>query len=345
VTPVRFAVVGLGYWGPNLVRNLVALPEAEVTVLCDERPSALETLLSRYPSVRGTTDYERVLADPEVDVVAIATPIGTHYELARAALEAGKHVFVEKPLAASWEEGDELVRRAGENGLVLMPGHTFLYSPPVQVVKELIASGELGDIYFVSTSRVNLGLHQSDASVVWDLGPHDFSILQYWLGEAPTHVTALSRGCVIPDTPDVAFVNVEYGSGVIAHVELAWLAPSKLRRTTVVGSRKMVVYDDTSGEPVRVFDSGVTIPDPDSFGEFRLSYRTGDIVSPRVDAAEPLSLELADLCACIRSGREPRSNSTLGLDVLRVVVAAERSLRTGGVRTPVEVAGTPLGRI
>jgi predicted dehydrogenase len=150
---------------------------------------------------------------------------------------------------------------------------------------------------------------------------------------------------VIPDTPDVAFVNAEYGSGVIAHVELAWLAPSKLRRTTVVGSRKMVVYDDTSGEPVRVFDSGVTIPDPDSFGEFRLSYRTGDIVSPRVDAAEPLSLELADLCACIRCGREPRSNSTLGLDVLRVVVAAERSLRTGGVRTPVEVAGTPLGRI
>jgi predicted dehydrogenase len=260
-------------------------------------------------------------------------------------LEAGKHVFVEKPLAASWEEGDELVRRASERGLVLMPGHTFLYSPPVQLVKELIDSDELGDIYFVSTSRVNLGLHQSDASVVWDLGPHDFSILQYWLGEAPTHVTALSRGCVIPDTPDVAFVNVEYGSGVIAHVELAWLAPSKLRRTTVVGSRKMVVYDDTSGEPVRVFDSGVTIPDPDSFGEFRLSYRTGDIVSPRVDAAEPLSLELADLCACIRSGREPRSNSTLGLDVLRVVVAAERSLRTGGVRTPVEVAGTPLGRI
>ena len=345
MTPVHFAVVGLGYWGPNLVRNLVALPEAEVTVLCDERPSALETLLSRYPSVRGTTDYERVLADPEVDVVAIATPIGTHFELARAALEAGKHVFVEKPLAASWEEGDELVRRASERGLVLMPGHTFLYSPPVQLVKELIDSGELGDIYFVSTSRVNLGLHQSDASVVWDLGPHDFSILQYWLGEAPTHVTALSRGCVIPDTPDVAFVNVEYGSGVIAHVELAWLAPSKLRRTTVVGSRKMVVYDDTSGEPVRVFDSGVTIPDPDSFGEFRLSYRTGDIVSPRVDAAEPLSLELADLCACIRSGREPRSNSTLGLDVLRVVVAAERSLRTGGVRTPVEVAGTPLGRI
>jgi predicted dehydrogenase len=342
--PLRFAVVGLGYWGPNLVRNLVGLPGAEVGVLCDERPATLESLLARYPAARGTTEYARVLADPEVDVVAIATPIGTHYGLAREALEAGKHVFVEKPLAASVEEGEELVRLAAARGLVLMPGHTFLYSPPVQLVRELIASGELGDIYFVSTSRVNLGLHQSDASVVWDLGPHDFSILQYWLGEAPSHVTALSRGCVIPGTPDVAFVNVEYASGVIAHVELAWLAPSKLRRTTVVGSRKMIVYDDTSGEPVRVFDSGVTIRDPDSFGEFQLSYRTGDIVSPRVDASEPLTLELADLCDAIRAGTAPRSNDAIGLDVLRVVVAAERSLRDGGVRTPVEGSGTVLTR-
>jgi predicted dehydrogenase len=215
----------------------------------------------------------------------------------------------------------------------------------VQLVRELIVSGELGDIYFISTSRVNLGLHQSDASVVWDLGPHDFSILQYWLGEAPSHVTALSRGCVIPGTPDVAFVNVEYGSGVIAHVELAWLAPSKLRRTTVVGSRKMVVYDDTSGEPVRVFDSGVTIRDPDSFGEFQLSYRTGDIVSPRVDASEPLAIELADLCEAIRTGATPRSSDAIGLDVVRVVVAAERSLRGGGVRTPVEPTGSSVRAI
>jgi len=339
---LRFAVVGLGYWGPNLARNLVGLAGAELAVLCDERPGALEPLLARYPATRGTTEYERVVADPDVDVVAIATPIGTHYALAHAALEAGKHVFVEKPLAASLEEAEKLVRLAAKRGLVLMPGHTFLYSPPVQLVKELITSGELGDIYFISTSRVNLGLHQSDASVVWDLGPHDFSILQYWLGEAPSHVTALSRGCVIPGTPDVAFVNVEYGSGVIAHVELAWLAPSKLRRTTVVGSRKMVVYDDTSGEPVRVFDSGVTIRDPDSFGEFQLSYRTGDIVSPRVDASEPLSIELADLCDAIRTGTAPRSSDAIGLDVVRVVVAAERSLRGGGIRTPVEASGTSV---
>ena len=334
---VRFAVVGLGYWGPNLVRNLMTLRDAEVVLLCDRERDVLDAVGARYPSARRSTSFAEVLADPEVEVVALATPIGTHYALARAALEAGKHVFVEKPLAASLDEGDELVRLAAETGLVLMPGHTFLYSPPVQLVGDLISAGELGDIYFVSTSRVNLGLHQSDASVVWDLGPHDFSILQHWLGESPTHVTALSRGCVIPGTPDVAFINIEYGSGIVAHVELSWLAPSKLRRTTVVGSRKMVVYDDTSGEPVRVFDSGVTIREPESFGEFQLSYRTGDIVSPRVDASEPLALELADLCACVRTGGEPRSNGRLGLDVVRVVVAAERSLRDGGVRTAVEL--------
>ena len=169
-------------------------------------------------------------------------------------------MFVEKPLAASLEEALRLVELADERGLVLMPGHTFLYSPPVNKIRELIAVGELGEIYFISTSRVNLGLHQPDVSVVWDLGPHDFSILRYWLDETPTHVSALSRGCIIPDTPDVAFINLEFPSGTIAHVELSWLAPSKLRRTTIVGSRKMVVYDDTSDEPVRVFDSGVDLP-------------------------------------------------------------------------------------
>jgi predicted dehydrogenase len=221
-----------------------------------------------------------------------------------------------------------------------MPGHTFLYSPPVHAIRGLIDSGELGDLYFISTSRVNLGLHQSDASVVWDLGPHDFSILSYWLGEAPRSVTALSRGCVMPDTPDVAFIQLEYASGVIANVELAWLAPSKLRRTTVVGSHKMVVYDDTSVEPVRVFDSGVNLPDPSSFGEYRLTYRTGDIVSPRVAVAEPLSLELADFCSAIRTGSKLRSTADLGVDVVRIVEAADRSLAEDGARVKVAHRGS-----
>jgi predicted dehydrogenase len=335
VTPVRIAVVGLGYWGPNLVRNLVELETAEPVVVCDLRAEPLEQIRGRYPTLATTSDLGSVLADPEIEAVVIATPIATHHPIGRAVLEAGKHAFVEKPLAASLAGASELAQVADERGLVLMPGHTFLYSPPVQLIGELITSGELGEIYFVSTSRVNLGLHQSDASVLWDLGPHDFSILSHWLDETPTHVTVLSRGCVIPGTPDVAFINMEYASGVIAHVELAWLAPSKLRRTTIVGSRKMVVYDDTSLEPVRVFDSGVTVPDPDGFGEFRLTYRTGDIVSPRVDSAEPLSLELADFCRAVRTGEPPLASAQLGVEVVRVIETAERSQLDGGVRTAV----------
>lgn len=342
MTPVRVAVVGLGYWGPNLVRNLYELPSAEVTLVCDHRHEALEQITKRYPSVRATTQFAEVLEDPLVEAIAIATPIGTHFDLASASLESGKHTLVEKPLADSVAKAVELSRLAAERDLVLLPGHTFLYSPPVQAVKDMIESGELGDIYFVSTSRVNLGLHQSDASVVRDLAPHDFSILLYWLREAPTHVTALSRGCIIPGTPDVAFVSLEYASGVIAHAELAWLAPSKLRRTTVVGSRKMVVYDDTSIEPVRVFDTGVTLRDPGTFGEYRLSYRTGDIVSPRIEVTEPLSLELDDFCRAIRDGSKPRASVELGVDVVRMVEAAEQSLVRSGARTAVPTVAGPL---
>jgi predicted dehydrogenase len=330
--PVRVGVVGLGYWGPLLVRNLVEAPFAELAWVCDSRGEAREAIARRYPSVPAAADVDELLRDPALEALIVATPIGTHYELARRALEAGKHVFVEKPLAAALPEALELVERADADELVLMPGHTFLYSPPVTTIRGLIESGELGDIYFISSSRVNLGLHQSDASVIWDLGPHDFSILRYWLGEAPASVSALTRSCVIPGTPDVAFINLEYPSGVVAHVELSWLSPSKLRRTTIVGSKKMVVYDDTSIEPVRVFDSGVDLPSPGSFGEYRLTYRTGDIVSPRVEVAEPLSLELADFCRAIRSGSEPRSNGAVGLDVIRVVEAAEQSVEAGGAR-------------
>jgi predicted dehydrogenase len=329
VNPVRVAVVGLGYWGPQLVRNLYESPHAELAAVCYTRTETLEQIGRRYPAVAQTTDFAEILADERIEAVVVATPISTHYNLGRAALEAGKHTFIEKPLAGSLSEATELAQLAEELDLVLMPGHTFLYSPPVQAIRDLIVSGELGEIYFISMSRVNLGLHQSDASVVWDLGPHDFSILSYWLDEGPVGVTALSRGCVMPDTPDVAFIQLEYGSGVIANVELAWLAPSKLRRTTVVGSHKMVVYDDTSVESVRIFDSGVNLPDPESFGEYRLSYRTGDIVSPRIAVAEPLALELEDFCTAIRTHGPVRSTPQLGVEVVRIVEAAERSLAEG----------------
>jgi predicted dehydrogenase len=336
MSPLRVAVVGLGYWGPNLVRNLHELEEADVTTVCDLRQDRLQGIKRRYPSLQLTTSYESVLADPRIDAIAIATPVSSHYALARAGLEAGKHVFVEKPLASSSRDAVELAGLAQAKGLVVMPGHTFLYSPPVTMVRDLITSGELGDIYFVSTSRVNLGLHQPDVSVAWDLGPHDFSILRYWLDETPLRVSALSRGCVLPDVPDVAFINLEFPSTTIAHVELAWLAPSKLRRTTIVGSRKMVTYDDTSNEPVRVFDSGVVVPNPETFGEYRLTYRTGDIVSPHVGIAEPLSLELADFCNAIRTGTPARSSAELGIEVIRIIEAVDRSLDAGGARVELD---------
>jgi predicted dehydrogenase len=340
-TPDRtltLAVVGVGYWGPNLIRNLHELPMIKQIIACDLRPNRLEGISRRFPSVIATTSYEEVIEDPTVDGVVIATPISTHHRLAAAAIRAGKHVMVEKPLAASSAEAVSLIASAEHAGVVLMPGHTFLYSPPVMMIRALLETGDLGDVYFISTSRVNLGLHQPDVSVVWDLGPHDFSILRYLLDESPVRVSALARGCIMPGIHDVAFVDLEYETGTVGHVELSWLAPSKLRRTTIVGSRKMIVYDDTSNEPVRVFDSGAVLRDPTNFGEFTLTYRTGDILSPHVEIAEPMYLELEDFCAAIVNGTIPKSSAQLGLEVVRTIEAVDESLAGGGV--PVEMGGT-----
>ncbi len=324
------ALVGLGYWGPNLIRNLHEMPQVGALWACDLRTERLAAITSRFPTVMPTTSYEAVLGNSTIDAVLIATPISTHHALAAAALRAGKHVFVEKPLAASSQDALALIELAEARGLVLMPGHTFIYSPAVTLIRSLIESGEVGDIYFISTSRVNLGLHQPDVSVAWDLGPHDFSILQHWLTETPARVSAVARGCIIPRTPDVAFIDLEYASGTIGHVELSWLAPSKLRRTTIVGSRKMVIYDDTSTEPVRVFDSGAAIRDPATFGEYTLTYRTGDILSPHIEAAEPIYRELQDFCRAIFEGSTPQSSAQLGLEVVRTIEAVDASLALGG---------------
>ena len=333
---VRTGIVGYGYWGPNLARNLAENSRSALSWVCDLDPELLRAAGVRHPGISTTRFYDEMLADPELDAVAIVTPVSTHYELAVAALAAGKHVFVEKPLAASSDEAVDLIRRAEQAGLVLLPGHTFLYSPSVVKIKELLDSGALGDIYFVSMSRVNLGVHQRDVSVVWDLAPHDFSILRYWFGHLPAEVSAMTRSCLLPDTPDVAFVNMRFAWGTIAHLELSWLSPSKLRRTAIAGSKKMLVYDDLSNEPIRIFDSGATLPDPETFGEFRLAYRTGDIVSPRVEATEPLSLEVSDFCSAILEGTLLRSSPQIGLDVVRGIETVERSLAANGAPATVD---------
>ena len=337
--PLTLAVVGLGYWGPNLLRVLVDCAGVEVKWICDLDEERLARFGRRYPGSRRTSSVELILDDPEVDGILFATPVFTHFDLASRALAAGKHTFVEKPLAPSSEKAQLLTRQADRAGLVLMCGHTFIYSPPVRTVKRLLEAGELGDVFFISSSRVNLGLHQPDVSVIWDLGPHDFSILHYWLGEAPQAVRAVGRDSIVPGIPDVAFITLTYPSGVVANVELSWLAPSKLRRTVVVGSQKMVVYDDGTTEPVRVFDHGVVYRDPETFGEHHLSYRTGDILSPKVPVDEPLTLELDDFLRAIRSGTTPIASCALARDVVSVTEAADESLKLGGEELPVTRPG------
>jgi predicted dehydrogenase len=324
------AVVGLGYWGPNLLRVLADNPDVEVRWICDLDRERLTRFKRRYPSARITKRLDRVLDDPRVDAVIIATPVYTHYDLAARALKAGKHVFVEKPLAPSSELADDLAEMASDRGSILMCGHTFIYSPPVRAIKQMLEAGTLGDIYFISSSRVNLGLHQRDVSVIWDLGPHDFSILLFWLNEMPISVRAIGRDSIVKGIADVAFVTLNFTSGVIANVELSWLAPSKLRRTVLVGSERMVIYDDGASEPVRLFDSGVVYRDPETFGEYHLSYRSGDILSPRIESHEPLGLELADFVTSIRTKQSMGFHTGLARGVVRIVEAADRSLRDGG---------------
>ncbi len=248
------------------------------------------------------------------------------------ALEAGKHVLIEKPIACSLTEADDLISKANKKGLAIMCGHTFLFSPPVVAIKEIIRRGELGEIYFVSSSRVNLGLHQSDASVLWDLAPHDFSIVLNWINEVPSSVSSVGRDSVGSGVHDVAFTNLVYPSGLIANVELSWLAPSKLRRTTVVGSKKMVVYDDSAPEQVRVFDRGVTIADPETFGEHQLTYRSGDIISPHLGTSEPMSVQLDSFIDSIKAGCGPPEYTRIARDVVGLIDAAEQSLHSFGSR-------------
>jgi predicted dehydrogenase len=327
---LQVGMVGLGYWGPSLLRALFDLPSVQVKWICDRDPERLARYERRYPGILSTLRIDDILEDDAVDAVVIATPVYTHFYLASRALHAGKHAFVEKPLAASSREADELVRVAESRGLALMCGHTFIYSPAVRAVRTMLEQGELGELFFVSSSRVNLGLHQQDISVIWDLGPHDFSMLLYWLDEMPEKVRAVGRDSIVKGISDVAFVTLDFPSGLLANVELSWLAPSKLRRTVIVGSERMVVYDDGSTEPIKVFNHGVVYQDPETFGEYHLSYRTGDIVSPKIDAAEPILLELADFAAAVEAHEAPVGHLELARNVARLTEAAEESLRTGG---------------
>jgi len=324
---LKAGVIGLGYWGPNLLRNLYANNRNVALVMCDSNPVRLEKMKSRYPDISSTSNYKDLINDSDLDALVIATDVSSHYPLAKEALLAGKHVFVEKPFAASIGQAEELVELGRKNGLVTMVGHTFMFSPPVIKAKEIIDSGELGDIHFITSSRVNLGLHQKDVSVIWDLAPHDFSMLFYWMGEEPCSVNAFGHAYVLDGIPDVAFINLAFPSGAIGNVQVSWLSPSKLRRTVIVGSRKMLVYDDTEPiEKIKVYDKGVDVIEPETFGEYQLTYRTGDILSPKLPTGEPLAAEMEEFLTCIETGSIPRSSGEEGLAVVRALELADASL-------------------
>jgi predicted dehydrogenase len=335
---LNFGLVGFGYWGPNLLRNLNSNLKCGTIKVCDVRSKQLKLAKKRYPmdTVSVTEKYNELLQDEQIHAILVATPISSHFELAKAALEHGKHVFVEKPLCHTADMAKALVDLAKEKNLTLMVGHTFIFSPPVIKIRDLIKKNTLGKIYFVNVQRVNLGLHQRDVSVLWDLGPHDISIFLYWFREVPQQVSAFGRDCVQKSIPDVCFMNLQFPSGTIANLTMSWLSPSKLRQTIIVGEKKMLVYDDTEvQEKVKIYDRGVNYRDPETFGEYHLSYRSGDILSPHLESYEPLNMELTNFIDCIMTGQKPKSDSRLGWQVVRILEAAEQSIKNNG--HPVEI--------
>jgi predicted dehydrogenase len=324
---VNLGLVGLGYWGPNLLRNLVTNRRTGKVMICDRDPIRLDRIGERFPGCLRTTDYDDLLSSPDIQAILIATDVSAHYPLAMKALKAGKHIFVEKPFADTTDRAGEMVEAAESRGLVNMVGHTFLYAPPVITIKEIVRSGELGEIRFITSNRVNLGLHQKDVSVIWDLAPHDFSMIFHWLDDEPDFVEAFGSCYVLEGIPDVAFINLRFPCGAIANVQVSWLAPSKLRKTVIVGSRKMLVYDDTEPyEKVKIYDKGVDVIEPETFGEYHLAYRTGDIHSPKLDSFEPLAAEMEEFLRCVETGDAPKTSGRGGLGVVKALELADASL-------------------
>lgn len=342
--PTRIGVIGCGYWGPNHIRNFSALAGsgAQMIAAADPDPGRRRHISELYPALRLVEDGQALIDDPALDALIIATPARTHHPLARAALAAGKHVLVEKPFVTANDEADELLQLARQNERVLMVGHTFEYTAAVNRMREIIASGEIGDVQYIRSQRVNLGLFQKDINVLWDLAPHDVSILLYILDREPTHVAATGSSHVTRGVEDVVVLTLEFGESLMANVIVSWLDPRKVREMTIVGNRKMLVYDDlSSNEKIRIYDKGVEGPAHyDSFGEFQYSYRYGDIVTPMLRESEPLRVMCGHFLECIRDGKSPRSDGASGARITRILCAAERSLREGSGRIALDA---PVG--
>lgn len=335
---IKIGVIGYGYWGPNLVRNFMEAQGSTVAAVCDLRSERRDLVRSRYPGITVLERCEDVFNDPSIDAIVIATPVSSHFDLAMAALQADKHVLVEKPLAGNSEHGRQLIDEAAQRRKVLMVDHTFVYTSAVRKIRELINDNALGEIYYYDAVRVNLGLFQHDVNVVWDLAIHDLSIMDYVL---PARATAVSATGIshIPGQPEnVAYITLFFDNPQIAHVHVNWLTPVKVRHTLIGGSEKMILYDDLEpSEKVKIYDKGVTISQsPEAVYEMLVSYRSGDMWAPRLDSTEALATEALHFIDCIENNKQPETDGCAGLRLVRVVEAAEKSLRARGQLVEIE---------
>lgn len=329
---IKVGVIGYGYWGPNLVRNFSEVSGSNVVAVSDLRPERLVLVKNRYPAIKTMTDHQELIADPAIDAIVIATPVSTHFNLAMQTLKAGKHVLVEKPMTAMADEGARLIDKAQKCKRVLLVDHTFVYMGAVRKIRELIQNGELGEIYYYDSTRVNLGLFQHDVNVIWDLAVHDLAILDYVLGAKATAVSATGISHVSNAPENVAYMTLFFDSSLIAHINVNWLSPVKVRLTLIGGSKKMIVFDDLQpSEKIKIYDTGITVNNkPDSIYEILIGYRTGDMWAPRFDTTEALKAEAIHFIDCIENGREPDTNGEMGLRIVRILEAATKSIREKG---------------
>ena len=327
---LKIGVVGCGYWGPNIVRNFMSLPDAQVVRVCDENADRLKKVTATYPSVDGCTDHREVTEAPDIDAVAVVTPVATHHRLGMAALAHGKHLFMEKPFTATVPEAEALVEMGRKKNLCVMVDHTFLFTGAVRKMKEIVSSGQLGKLLYYDSTRVNLGLFQHDVNVIWDLAPHDFSILDFITDNRVEAVTAVAFDHFNRKIENIAYVMVQLEGGMIAHFNLNWLSPVKVRSTLVGGDRKMLLWDDMeTSEKIRVYDTGVDIESAENLHELLVSYRVGDMWSPKVDHTEALKLEASYFVECVDQGKTPFNDAEAGLRIVRTLAACEESIRCG----------------
>jgi predicted dehydrogenase len=338
---INVGVVGLGYWGPNLVRNLRSLPTCRVKVVCDLSEDRIRHIRSLYPEVAGETDFQRLVNDPEIDAIVIATAVRLHFPMAKASLNAGKHTLIEKPMAASTAECEELIEIARRKGLTLMVGHTFLYSAPVRKIKEIVDNRDIGDLRYISARRLNLGLFQKDINVTWDLAPHDISIILYIMQELPYSVNCRGGAHITKGIEDVTSMSLNFSKERSAIIHSSWHDPRKVREMTIVGSKRMIVYDDiATQEKIKIFDVRVERPPHyDSFAEFHYAYHYGDTYSPYIKQDEPLKTEVAHFLDCIVHGTHPLTSGDAGLEVVRILEASSESLKLNGA--PIDLWSEP----